>query len=407
MEHADTHIELVLLAILVCVVIYSLLTKSITKTLLTLPIIFIALGFAVSGWVGELGPSDELRSIARVLAEITLILVLFADASHVRFARLKQDYLIPMRMLIFGMPLTIGFGMLFVYWVSPESGLALSLLTAALLTPTDAALAQPVVSSPHVPTKLSQTINVESGLNDGLALPFVLLGAILASATMEGANTDGLAFATIMQIVIGPLVGIAVGWMFAKALDLATDRNWTIESAQGVVFLATAFVSYLASELVGGNGFISAFIAGAVFGNTYRHDIHFITEFMEGTGQLLTMAAFLVFGALMLPDALQHASIISITVAVGFLTFIRMFSIWVSLIGTTMSFKEKLFVGWFGPRGLASILFTLIMMEKFDFPNEEELLACVSLTVLLSAILHGISATPLTKMIGRSSTDAT
>lgn len=407
MEHADTHIELVLLAILVCVVIYSLLTKSITKTLLTLPIIFIALGFAVSGWVGELGPSDELRSIARVLAEITLILVLFADASHVRFARLKQDYLIPMRMLIFGMPLTIGFGMLFVYWVSPESGLALSLLTAALLTPTDAALAQPVVSSPHVPTKLSQTINVESGLNDGLALPFVLLGAILASATMEGANTDGLALATIMQIVIGPLVGIAVGWVFAKALDLATDRNWTIESAQGVVFLATAFVSYLASELVGGNGFISAFIAGAVFGNTYRHDIHFITEFMEGTGQLLTMAAFLVFGALMLPDALQHASIISITVAVGFLTFIRMFSIWVSLIGMTMSLKEKMFVGWFGPRGLASILFTLIMMEKFDFPNEEELLACVSLTVLLSAILHGISATPLTKMIGRSSTDAT
>jgi len=405
MEHSGAHFEFILLAVLVCVVIYSLLTKSISQSLLTLPIIFIATGFAISGWVGKLGPADELRSIARLLAEITLVLVLFADASHVQFARLKQDYLIPLRMLLIGMPLTIGTGMLFVYWVSPAGGMAMALLTAAVLTPTDAALAQPVVSSPHVPPKLAQTINVESGLNDGLALPFVLLGAILASATMEHANTDGLALRTIMQIVIGPLVGIAVGRVVAKALDIATDHNWIVESAQGIVFVATAFISYLVAELIGGNGFISAFVAGAVFGNTYRHDIHFISEFMEGTGQLLTMAAFLVFGALMLPDALQHASIVSVTIAAGFLTFVRMVPIWISLAGTTLRLRDKLFVGWFGPRGLASILFTLIVMEKYDFPNKEELLACVSLTVLLSAILHGITAAPLTKLIARNSVE--
>ena len=117
MEHSGAHFEFILLAVLVCVVIYSLLTKSISQSLLTLPIIFIATGFAISGWVGKLGPADELRSIARLLAEITLVLVLFADASHVQFARLKQDYLIPLRMLLIGMPLTIGTGMLFVYWV--------------------------------------------------------------------------------------------------------------------------------------------------------------------------------------------------------------------------------------------------------------------------------------------------
>lgn len=204
--------------------------------------------------------------------------------------------------------------------------------------------------------------------------------------------------------MLGPLAGIVIGWTAARALDLANDRNWIIESAQGIVFLAAAFVSYLVSELVGGNGFISAFVAGAVFGNTYRHDIHFISEFMEGTGQLLTMAAFLVFGALMLPDGLQHASLIAVTVSLGFLTVVRMLPIWLSLAGTQMGWREKLFVGWFGPRGLASILFTLIMMEKFDFPNEEELLACVSLTVLFSVILHGISSAPLAKYIGRNST---
>jgi NhaP-type Na+/H+ or K+/H+ antiporter len=305
-------------------------------------------------------------------------------------------------MLIIGMPLTIGLGTLFVFWVSPVGGWAVALLTAAVLTPTDAALAQSVVSSPEVSKKLGQTINVESGLNDGLALPFVLLGAILASAGMEQANTDGLALKAVTQVILGPIAGICVGWAMAKLLDLAGNRDWISESAKGVVFLATAFVSYLASEMIGGNGFISAFVAGAVFGNTYRHDIHFISEFMEGTGQLLTMAAFFVFGALMLPDGLKHASSIAVIIAVGFLSIIRMFPIWLSLAGTGLGLKDKLFLGWFGPRGLASILFTLIMMDQFDFPNEEELLACVSLTVLLSVILHGISSAPLAKYIGRS-----
>ncbi len=403
MEDTGTNVELVLLGILGCVIVYSLLTKSLARTVLTLPIVFVAIGYAASGSIPALGSSQELRGVARFLAEITLVLVLFADASHVRFARLKQAYMIPLRMLIVGMPLTIGLGTLFVFWISPASGLAVSLLTAAVLTPTDAALAQSVVSSPDVPQKLRQTINVESGLNDGLALPFVLFGAILASAGMSDANTDGLATMAITQVLLAPIVGIVIGWTVARALDLANDRDWIIESAQGVVFLAAAFASFLASELIGGNGFISAFVAGAVFGNTYRHDIHFISEFMEGAGQLLTMTAFLVFGALMLPEGLRHASVVTVMIALGFLTLIRMLPIWLSLAGTELNLKEKLFVGWFGPRGLASILFTLIMMDEFDFPDEEELLACVSLTVLWSVILHGISSAPLAKRIGRGS----
>ena len=265
MDHSGTHFELILLIILACVIVYSLLTKVLGRTLLTLPIVFVAIGYATSESVASLGSSEDLRSVARLLAEITLVLILFADASHVRFKRLKQDFMIPLRMLIIGMPLTIGLGTLFVFWVSPESGFAISLLTAAVLTPTDAALAQSVVSSPEVPKKLGQSINVESGLNDGLVLPVVLLGAILASATMENANTDGLAIMAITQILLGPIVGIMVGWGVARTLDLARDRDWVNESAQGIIFLAAAFMSFLAAELIGGNGFISAFVAGGHF----------------------------------------------------------------------------------------------------------------------------------------------
>lgn len=394
--------ELVLIGVLICIFVYSLLTKAIAKTILTLPIIFMVIGYLCAVPLEMAAEPETLDKGARLLAEITLVLVLFSDASHVRFMSLRQYVNVPARMLIVGLPLTIGLGMLVAYVLSPESGLAMALLTAAVLTPTDAALGQTVVSSKDVPEHLRQTINVESGLNDGLVLPFVLLGAILASATMEGAHTDGLAMSAMMQIVLGPLVGMAIGWAAAKAMDVAQDKNLIAEAAGGVAFLAVAFVAFIWSEVIGGNGFIAAFIAGMVFGNTYRHDIYFIGEFMEGVGQLLTIFAFLIFGALLLPDGLEHMTWGAVVLALLFLTVVRMLPIFVSLMGTGLALREKLFLGWFGPRGIASILFTLIMMDEFDFPGEEELLACVSMTVSLSIILHGISAAPLSKWIGQS-----
>lgn len=394
--------ELVLLGILGSVFLYSLLTNVIEKTILTLPLVFMVVGFFCAQPIVRIGNPDVLKEGSRLLAEVTLILVLFSDASRVRFKTLRMNFNIQLRMLVFGLPLTVGLGVLVAYLLNPESGLAMALLTAAVLTPTDAALGQTVVTSKDVPEHLRETIKVESGLNDGLVLPFVLLGAILAASGMAGGTTDGLATSAVLQIVLGPMVGIALGWLFARAMDFARDRNLMAEPAGGVAFLTVAFAAYIASEIIGGNGFIAAFVAGMVFGNSYRHDIHFISEFMEGVGQLLTMFAFLAFGALLLPNGLQHVTWQSVVLALLFLTLVRMLPIWLSLAGTGLPLREKLFLGWFGPRGLASILFTLIMLDEFDFPREEELLACVSMTVFFSIVLHGISATALSRWIGRS-----
>lgn len=401
MEGMHWSTDLILLSILASIFIYSLLTNAIAKTIITLPIIFMVVGYWCARPIEALAEPEVLDEGKRLLAEITLVLVLFSDACHVRFKTLRQNFRIPLRMLVIGLPLTIGLGMVLAYLLNPESGVAMALVTAAVLTPTDAALGQTVVSSPEVPENLRQTINVESGLNDGLVLPFVLFGAILASAGMEGARTNGLAFAAISQVVLGPIVGIAFGWAFAKAMDAAQNKNLMAEAAGGVAFLAVAFSAYIGSEIIGGNGFIAAFVAGMVFGNTFKHEIHFIGEFMEGVGQLLTMFAFLVFGALLLPDGLAHMTWNAVVLAVLFLTVVRMVPIWLSLMGAGLALREKLFLGWFGPRGLASILFTLIIMDEFDFPGEQELLACVSMTVFLSIILHGVSAAPLAKWIGR------
>lgn len=391
----------ILLIILLAFAAYSLFSKVISRSLLTLPILFTALGFALSGSLHDAFPGEVIHEGKKGLAEITLILVLFADASHVRFRKLAMDWQYPTRMLVIGLPLTIALGTVVALWLNPTSGFAVALLTAAVLTPTDAALGQSVVSSPDVPDHLGQTINVESGLNDGLVLPFVLTGAILASAAAGEAHTEGLVFEALTEIILGPLAGIAVGWSAAKAMDWAQNRDLMQEAAGAVVFLVTAFAAYALAASIHGNGFIAAFVAGMVFGNSYRHDIHFISEFMEGVGQLLTMAAFLVFGAFLLPDGLSHAGFSTVVLAVLFLTMVRIVPIFLSLMGSGLPTREKLFLGWFGPRGLASILFTLLMMDQFDFPNEEELLACVSLTVGLSILLHGLTSSPLAARIGR------
>lgn len=403
METMHWSAELFLLSLLACVFVYSILTKAIAKSVLTLPIVFMAVGYISARPIEALAEPELLAEGKRLIAEVTLVLILFSDASHVRFKKLRENFALPSRMLIIGLPLTVATGTAVAYLLNPESGLAMALVTAAVLTPTDAALGQSVVSSEDVPDRLRQTINVESGLNDGLVLPVVLLGAILASAGMGEAHTDGLAWATLMQIVLGPVVGIAFGWVFAKAMDWAQDRELMAEAAGGVAFLAIAFAAFIGAEVVGGNGFIAAFVAGMVFGNTYRHEIHFIGEFMEGVGQVLTMLAFLVFGALLLPAGIEHIEWKVVILALLFLTAVRMVPIYLSLAGTGLKLQDKLFLGWFGPRGLASILFTLIIMDEFDFPGEQELLACVSMTVFLSIILHGVSAAPLSKWIGRVS----
>ncbi len=390
-----------ILLLLLAFVLYSLFSKAISRGLLTLPIIFTALGFVLSGPLHASLAPDTIHEGKKLLAEITLILILFSDASHVRFKKLAMDWQIPTRMLLIGLPLTIALGTLVALLLNPTSGLAVALLTAAVLTPTDAALGQSVVSNSEVPDHLSQTINVESGLNDGLVLPFVLLGAILASSAAGSAHIDGLALEAMTEIILGPIAGGAIGWSVAKAMDWAQNKDLMQEASGAVVFLVSAFAAYGVAVAIHGNGFIAAFIAGMVFGNTYRHDIHFISEFMEGAGQLLTMAAFLVFGAFLLPDGLAHAGVSTVVLVFVFLTVVRMLPIFVSLTGSGLTAREKLFLGWFGPRGLASILFTLLMMDQFDFPNEEELLACVSLTVGLSILLHGLSSTPLATRIGR------
>ncbi len=342
---------------------------------------------------------ESVREWTKLIAEITLILILFADASHVRFGRLADSYRIPLRMLTIGMPLTILLGTLVAHWVSPEQSWFVALLVAAILTPTDAALGQSVVSSPEVPQHLAQAVNVESGLNDGLALPVVLVAAGLAIVNPMGHPEKSVLGLTLVPVILGPIAGFGVGWCAARILDFA-KRNKSISiSFEGIFFLASAFLSYIFAEMIGGNAFIAAFVGGMVFGNYFKGKVEFIGEFMEGQGQLMTMASFFIFGFALIPQGLEHANSRTVTLAILFLTVVRMGPIFLSLTGLGLRARDKLFLGWFGPRGLASILFALLIVEEYAIPGKEEILSCVVLTVLLSIILHGVTSAPLAHRI--------
>jgi NhaP-type Na+/H+ or K+/H+ antiporter len=381
--------------------LYSLISGRLQGTVITAPLVFIIFGFAIGAGGLNVADVDPGHSVIHFIAEFTLILVLFADAARIDISSVRRDHNLPSRMLIIGLPLAIVAGTLVASQLFPAFSLWEAALLAALLAPTDAALGQSVISERAVPVRIRQAINIESGLNDGIALPVVLLVAALAgTAHGETPASEWVRFG-LLQVFLGPLAGVVVGYIGARALDAAIERDWANTAFQGIGILSLSVFTYVAAELVGGNGFIAAFVGGMVFGNSIRHPCTFLFEFMESEGQLLMLITFLVFGAALLPEGIAHLNATNLLYAVLSLTVIRMIPIAMSLIGSGVRLPTQLFLGWFGPRGLASILFVLLILEESDIPHRDQLLSITVITVALSALLHGMSAAPFARIFGR------
>ena len=237
---------------------YSLVSGRLRTTIITAPLVFTVFGLAAGAGGFNIANISVDHSAIHFVAELTLILVLFTDAARIDFTRLRRDHNLPVRMLLIGLPLAIAGGTLIAAGMFPEFLFWEAALLAALLAPTDAALGQAVVSAQAVPVRIRQAINVESGLNDGIALPAVLLFAALASAehAVSGAG-DWIRFG-VLQLTLGPLAGIALGYIGARVLDAAAGHGWANTSFQGIGILSLAIFTYVMAELIGGNGFIAA-----------------------------------------------------------------------------------------------------------------------------------------------------
>jgi NhaP-type Na+/H+ or K+/H+ antiporter len=383
--------QIAILVVMICVVFYAFFAKRLASTIVTAPIVFLGLGYLIS--LSGFMASANAEALLHIVAETALIILLFADASQTDFTALKKKHIWPQRMLLIGLPLAIVLGAAVASLLFPSWSIFAVALVASILAPTDAALGQAVVSNKEVPIQERRTLLVESGLNDGLALPVILFFACTL-ATMEGEHQGNFLIFTAQQLILGPAIGVLFGWLGGKALLWAQARKFSESEYEGIAAIAVAIAAYVAASMVDGNGFIAAFCAGLAFGSTVKERVKHVAKFVESEGQILVWAAFLLIGIVLLPDALHHLNLPILAFICLSLFVIRPLAIWISLIGTDAQPLTRLFFGWFGPRGLATALFALLIVGDINRAYSELVLVIAINAVWISAVLHGVSAAP-------------
>jgi sodium/hydrogen antiporter len=400
--------HLFVLAILIFV--FGLFSKAFAKSIVTAPMAFVAFGLLLAPDVCQalglghiFGELEHLDSTIHLLGEITLVVVLFTDAAQIQLKALVKGAAIPSRLLLIGMPITIILGALIASFFFEQLGIWELALLATMLAPTDAALGQAVVTSKRVPLKIRQGLSVESGLNDGIAVPLVLIFASLASvgyAMSQASHHEpmtGIQCATFAakQVIYGPLVGILVGLIGAWLMTKAIRHGWMQHAYREIAGLTLAIIAFVGAGYIGGNGFIAAFVAGLVMGNSSKEVRENLYDFAEAEAQLLMLTTFFLVGLVLVWEPLNNASWHVWAYAFLSLTLIRMLPVALALIGLKLQKSTVAFIGWFGPRGLASVLFSVLVIKELPVPNADLIVQIVIITVLLSVIAHGITAAPL------------
>jgi len=381
--------------IAIALLAYAAVSGRLEGTPITAPMVFTGVGLLVGA--DTLGLVDPVASseAVKLLAEATLALVLFGDASRIDLAALREEVSIPARLLGLGLPLTllVGFGVGLVLlgaltW--PEA-----LLLAVILAPTDAALGQAVVTLPRLPSRVRQGLNVESGLNDGICVPLFFIVLAIAQA-QAGDVSDVAAFRLVTEeIGYGILGGLVAGTLAAAVVVLAGRRRLIDGTWLQVVPLGAAVLAYSLADGMGGSGFIAAFVGGMVFGGLRRRHGGEVGYLIEELGGVLSAITFIVFGAVLLGPALGDATWTIALYAVLSLTVARMLPVAVAMLGTGARRPTVAFLGWFGPRGLASIVFAVILIEEGGLPHENLIVTTIMITIGLSILAHGLTAAPL------------
>jgi NhaP-type Na+/H+ or K+/H+ antiporter len=379
---------------------YSVVSRRLDRSGITAPMVFVAAGILLGPDVLDLTELELTSETGLLLAEAALVIVLFSDAARINLAALAGNRSLPARLLGLGMPMTIGLGVLAGALLLDRIEFWEAAIIAAVLAPTDAALGQVVVSSERVPQRIRQAINVESGLNDGLSIPFLFLFVGLAVTEAEVTATGWLGFVA-EQIGLGALVGFAVGLVGGRLVEESIDRRLITGAFQQLSMIALAVGAWALAEQLGGNGFIAAFVGGLTTGRITPICGEKILDFTEDEGQLLNLSVFYIFG-ISAVGFLEAADWAVVLFGLLSLTAIRMLPVAISMLGTGLRRSSVAFLAWFGPRGLASIILALVVVEEEpELPALDVILAAMAVTVLASVFAHGVSARPLARAYSR------
>ncbi len=376
--------------------LYSIFAARIEKMLINGPLLFVSAGIIVGPLALNLVDLSISSSDFENLANLALALVLFTGASKVNLEVLKNSLAIPSRLLMIGLPLTIIFGLIVGFYVFKDFLWVELAILATVLAPTDAALGEAVVTNQAVPPKVREALNVESGLNDGISVPIFLLLLALFKAG-SSVHDISLLFALGLfakEIGIGLAAGIVVMFLGSKLLVFSESRKWIGEGWKPTIVIALAFTCFSLADIFGGSGFIACFTGGFIYGLINKKYKSNLQKHAEGLGNALTFIIWFLFGLIAMSTYVPQFTLQIFLYAALSLTFVRMIPVLISLIKRKLSLKEKVFIGWFGPRGLASIVFAIMLLDM-QLPHEETVITTILCTVFLSVVLHGITANPL------------
>lgn len=390
-----------LLAVVICILLAASISRRIQNTIITLPMIYTFFGIVLGGLVLNVIPLTPEDGLIELIAELTLVIVLATDASRIDLRGLFRDHNLPTRLLGIGLPLTMIFGTIAAVLIFTDLNFWEAAILGVILSPTDASLGQSVVSNPKVPVRIRQTLNIESGLNDGIALPFLLLAIALADSEVLFHNPFEFLLSVLVQIALGIAAGLVVGYLGTKFVQWGRSSGWMSRNYQKISSLALILLAYGLAEVIGGNGFIAAFCFGLTSSNfAGKEEIEDLYEYAEIEVTILMLLTFTLFGAVMLPPAIEALNPEIVLYAVLSLTLVRMVSVAISMVGEKVRLLTTLFLGWFGPRGIASILYIFIVLESESLPGLQLIYSVVMITVLFSIYAHGITASPLSNRYG-------
>jgi NhaP-type Na+/H+ or K+/H+ antiporter len=397
------YIELAVLALFVFC--YSIIAGRLERAATSGPIVFVVAGLLMGplglGWFD----GDVSRTELRVFADLTLALILFIDAANADFAVLKRQFRIPSRMLLFGLPGVIFLGTLTAALLFDVLSIYEAAILGTMLAATDAALGKAVVTNKAVPKQIREGLNIESGLNDGLCVPILFVFIALALGTGgEGGSTTMALKLVIQELGIGLAVGLGLTALGTWALKWCHERGWVTEIWKQVTVVALAIACFTVAQSLHGSGYIAAFTGGLLFGFRAEDATHRLVLAAEGTGETLALMTWMLFGAVVIGQSVEYFTWEMLVYALLSLTVIRMLPVFLSLAGTGESPASKLFIGWFGPRGLASIVFAIIVLNE-GVPGGKFIAMVVVLTVFFSLVAHGVSANPLANRMGKKTSE--
>ena len=376
--------------------IYSLTLRQLEKTEVTGPMFFVIGGITLANLMPNNG--GELKAGVDLLLpfiELTLSIFLFSDAAKSKLSVLRHSFQYPGLLLFVALPLTLLLGIAVGLFLFAELSLIQAALIAIILTPTDAALSKGLLSSSEVPEKIREGINTESGLNDGLCVPVFLIFILLAKNPESAITTSHVVSVFSRELGIALLVAITSISIFMPSLNFAMKRHYFAQNTSPFLLLGFAMAVFSVTQYLHGSGFIAVFVAGLLFDKFSTKTVR--TELIEDSEHIADFTSLMIwclFGYACAYLVLPKLNFEIVTYALLSTTLIRIIPVMLSLLFTSLNLKERFIFAWFGPRGLASIVFTLMVIDE-QIENKFQIASIAMTTILFSVFIHGISTKPI------------